>query len=90
MSTITAIDRPPGPRRESVITVREFLDRMTIATYAALLAKAATDPVYAALRDYLLAGGDVHLDADATVQGLAYAVSEGDLTAGDVTRIRGL
>lgn len=65
--TVTEIPDPPGPR---VITPREFMDRLPLATQTGIAA-AATQNGQLMLLLIRLTGGDVRLDSDETKAGVA-------------------
>lgn len=66
--TVVEIDDGAAPAR--VITPREFMDRLSVQTQAAIAA-AATQNGQIMLLLIRLNGGDVRLDADETLQGVA-------------------
>lgn len=83
--TVTEYDYPdpPGPR---VITPREFMDRLSPATQAAIAA-AATNSGQIMLLLIRLNGGDVRLDADETKAGVAAMQAAKLITAAEAAAL---
>lgn len=72
---------------EIPLTLRSFMDRLTVNERIAIRTLAKTDPVVEDLLKYLEGGQVVYLSHAATQQGLAYLQSVGLLTAQRVNEI---
>lgn len=81
---VLIVDLPDaGPR---VITPREFMDRLSIETQAAIAA-AATQNGQIMLLLVRLTGGDVRLDSDETEAGVAAMRAAGLITAAEAAAL---